>query len=343
MARRGLVLGGGGLVGAAWMVGVLESLSDELDATELDVLVGTSAGSVLAAALAAGVTARELVAHQRDDPSPDGPLAGLAYDFGVLGTRSDPPRPGIGSPGLAWRLLRNPGAYRLPAALAAVLPRGRAAMGGLPELVDRLLPRWPTDRTLAICAMDYATGRRRVFDAADGGTAPSTAVEASCAMPGWFSPVTVEGRDYVDGGSYSFTSVDAAAGRGLDEVYVLAPLAHDVRAAGRVGLPDRLLRWWRVPQTRLMYREAEKLRREGTRVRLFTPTADELVALGVNSMDASRRRTVLETVLELRSGTPGPAEGVRDMASAADSSPGDVGSSPRDVGRPPGDGGSSPR
>ena len=300
MARRGLVLGGGGLVGAAWMVGVLASLSDELDPTEMDVLVGTSAGSVLAAALTAGVTPNEMVAHQRNDPDLDGPLAGLAYDFGVLGTRSDLPRPGIGSPALARRLLSKPGAHRLPVALAAVLPRGRASMGGLPELVDQLLPSWPVDRVLAICAMDYTNGQRRVFDGAEGEASPCTAVRASCAMPGWFSPVPVDGRDYVDGGSYSFTSVDVAAGHGLDELYVLAPLAHDVRTAGRLTIADRLLRWWRVPQTRLMYREAEKARQEGTRIRLITPTAEELVAIGTNAMDESRRLAVLETALRGR-------------------------------------------
>ena len=73
--RRGLVLGGGGVLGAAWMVGALRALEDELgvDLRDVECLVGTSAGSVLAGLLGAGVAVADLVAHQLGQPVDRGP------------------------------------------------------------------------------------------------------------------------------------------------------------------------------------------------------------------------------------------------------------------------------
>src|SRR5450830_968984 len=106
--RRGLVLGGGGVLGAAWMVGALQALQDETggDVREFEAFVGTSAGSVLVALLGAGVSVEDLVTHQRDGQLETGPLAGFHFDYETAsgGDRPIRPRSGIGSREL---LLRN--------------------------------------------------------------------------------------------------------------------------------------------------------------------------------------------------------------------------------------------
>jgi NTE family protein len=117
---------------------------------------------------------------------------------------------------------------------------------------------------------------------------------ASCAIPGWYAPVDIDGRPYVDGGACSATSIDLLAGLGLDEVYVLAPLvsfAVDHPAA----LLTRLERRWRVRVTRRALHESRKVRDSGTHVTILGPGPEDLEGIGGNVMDAVRRRQVLAT------------------------------------------------
>src|ERR1700722_6926188 len=110
--RRGLVLGGGGPLGAAWVIGALCALDEEhgFDPRTADLIVGTSAGSILGALLGAGASAQELWPHQRGDPVESGPLAGPAfhYDNAPGGPPPPFPQPGIGSPKLIARSVRHP-------------------------------------------------------------------------------------------------------------------------------------------------------------------------------------------------------------------------------------------
>src|SRR5690606_17552539 len=115
------------------------------------------------------------------------------------------------------------------------------------------------------------------------------AMAASCAMPSVFAPVAVNGRLFVDGGASSMASADLVAGLGLDEVYVLAPLAQLVRTPGPWSLGSFLLRQWRQPQTVGLLREIEVLKREGTTVTLLAPTAEDQAVLGLNPMAPERR------------------------------------------------------
>ena len=102
--RRGLVLGGGGVLGAAWMVGALSVLEDELgaDLRDFDQLVGTLAGSVLAALLGAGVSVADLRRHQLGESLDEGPLAGFHWDYenATGGDLPSRPRVRMGSGGL---------------------------------------------------------------------------------------------------------------------------------------------------------------------------------------------------------------------------------------------------
>ncbi len=303
MPRRGLVLGAGGVLGAAWAVGALCALEDAagVDLRTCEHIVGTSAGSVLAALLGAGVTPRQLRDHQLGRPIGQGPLAGFPWDYdrSTGGALPPLPRPGLGSAALVRRNVRR--LRRLPptAVLSALLPAGRGSLDDVGELVGAVAPggTWSAHPGVWIVAMDYETGRRVPFGRpGEPPAALAEAVMASCAIPAWFSPVTIGGHRYVDGGACSGTSVDLLAGLGLDEVYVVAPLVMTESDQPR-SLLGRMERRWRAAVTRRCLREAAKLRREGTRVTILGPGREDLEAIGVNVMQVTRRTRVLETSL----------------------------------------------
>ena len=308
--RRGLVLGGGGVLGGTWAVAALVALERtlDIDVRDCELIVGTSAGSVLASLLGSGVTPAQLHQHYSGEPVSDGPLAGLAFD---LDTAAGGHRPGIpkglgpGSFELIGTTLRHP--RRLPptAVLSAFLPAGARSLDRIGHLVDAVVPfgHWCDHPGVWIVAMDYADGSRVVFGRDDAPTAPmSRAVMASCAIPGWFAPVHIGDRTYVDGGTISATSVDILADRGLDEVYVIAPMVsfHTDRPDSITG---RLERRWRHEVTKQCIAEAELVRHSGTAVHILGPGPEDLAAIGANLMDATKRRHVLET--SLRTSTEG--------------------------------------
>jgi len=299
VTRRGLVLGGGGVLGGAWIVGALSALQDHLgvDLREVDELVGTSAGSVLAALLAAGVGVDDLRAHQLGLTT-TGPLDGFSWDYETATGGSRPPRPRAG-PGSAGLIARNVGHLRrLPptAVLSALLPEGRGSLDSVGALVRHVVPfGWVAREGLQVVTMDFESGRRVAFGRPGAPAADlAEAVMASCAIPGWYSPVRIGERRYVDGGACSSTSVDLLADRGLDEVYVLAPSV-SFAADHPAALLTRLERQWRVRVTRRCLREVAKVHAAGAEVVVLGPGPEDLEAVGANLMDVGRRRLVLET------------------------------------------------
>lgn len=302
MIRRGLVLGAGGVLGVAWTVGALVALEqvEGFDPREVEVCVGTSAGSVSAAMLGCRVSVARMLAHQRGEPvGPDEPM--IEWDYSSNGGSNLPPRPKlrVGSPRLAWEVARRPHRFPPTAAMSAMLPQGRGSLDSVTRLVAALSDgrSWPQQPVPWIVAMDYDTGRRVAFGRAGAPAAGlAEAVTASCSIPGWYPPVVIDGRRYVDGGTCSATSVDLLAIGGLDEVYVLAPMASFAYDQPR-SAAARLERRWRRAWTRRMVREAAKLQAAGTHVTLLGPGPEDLAAIGVNLMDPNRRIQVLETSL----------------------------------------------
>lgn len=316
--RRGLVLGAGGVLGLTWMIAALSALEAEegFDARDVEVCIGTSAGSVLAALLGCGVGVDVALRHQQGIPAPADPDISWDYDRDSGG--AVPPRPGfgIGSPRLLLEAARHPRRVPPMAAFSAALPRGRGTLLPLHrmvELVSEPLPGggWPAAPSTWIVGMDYAAGTRTVFGR--GGAPPATladAVTASCAIPGWYMPVVIDGRPYVDGGTLSPTSLDLLVGAGLDEVYVLAPMASFAYDRPRAAMA-RAERRWRRLVTRRVLADAEALRASGTAVTLLGPGPEDLQAIGANLMDPRRRQAVLATALRtsveaLRRGEGGP-------------------------------------
>jgi NTE family protein len=281
-----------------------------------DFMVGTSAGSVLAAALRCGISPEDIVRHQRGIA-----VAGLPalheLDRNSTGPLPPLPRLRMGSPELLLRSALAP--YRVHPAVAAsaLLPIGRAAHTSLHALVRGLLvhagsldrehlppprplpttPDWAGGGETWVMAVDYQSGQRVAFGrfGAPRATLPD-AVVASCSIPGWHQPALISGRRYIDGGVRSSTSLDLLAGAGLDEVYVLAPMASFVMDAPQDPYA-RLERRFRRLVTAGLRWEARRVRAQGTRVIVLTPGREDLAVMGANLMDPSRRRIVLETSL----------------------------------------------
>ncbi|HEU4421424.1 MAG TPA: patatin-like phospholipase family protein [Pilimelia sp.] len=306
--RVGLVLGAGGTLGVAWMAGALVALQERLARSlgDLDLIVGTSAGSILAAALRCGVSAAEIAAHQGGAAMVALPtLRELDRDAGPLPPL---PRMRLGSPRLLASTARAPHRVHPWVAASALLLQGRARHRSLTALVDALLLQeqgesepagvaWPRRGETWIMAVDYETGRRTAFgrDGAPAASLPD-AVVASCSIPGWYEPKNIDGRPYVDGGVRSSTSLDLLAKVPLDHVYVLAPMA-SYTMDNPLNPYARLERMVRRVLTAALTREARKVRASGARVTVLTPGPEDLAAIGVNLMDPARRQRVLETSL----------------------------------------------
>ena len=140
--RRGLVLGGGGMLGATWMVGSLIVLSEAIgwDPREAEMIVGTSAGSVLAALIGAGAGPKDLYEHQLTGRIVEGPLSGLEFDYATAAGGAHPERPKLrlGSGPLLARTARHPRSVPPTAVMAAAMPPGRGSLLGVGELVEAL-------------------------------------------------------------------------------------------------------------------------------------------------------------------------------------------------------------
>ncbi|MFI6876724.1 patatin-like phospholipase family protein [Streptomyces sp. NPDC050400] len=255
MDGTALVLGGGGPVGGAWLVGVLAGLADAgLDLDRADVVVGASAGAIFGARLAAGESPRALYERQlaEDDRVELGVTLSQTVRFlwAALGSR-DPDRSvrRLGRAALRARTVPE----------AEALDTVRTLLRGVRE--------WP-ERPLRIAAVDAATGETALFDR-EAGVGLVEAVAASCAVPLVWPPATLAGRRWMDGGSRETTPLDAA--RGHRRVLAVSPL------------PSA------VGPHRSAHRQADALRAGGAAVALLTPDRTARRAMG-RDMTANHRR-----------------------------------------------------
>jgi NTE family protein len=312
MPRRAIVIGGGGVLGGTWAVGALSALEAELGiaARDVDLLVGTSAGSVLTALVAGGVSTSELRQEYGEEKVTSGPLSGYEWNPIRATGGSRPGLPRIlrpGSPKLFGSGLLKLGELPLTAVLSGLLPPGGKSLERVGHLIDAVTPlgEWAPNGAgsggnspLAwIVAMDYETGKRVVFGRAGAPHASlSEAVMASCAIPGWFAPVVIGNRTYVDGGAVSATSIDVVSHEGFDEVYVIAPMSM-TQSDNPTSLTAKLERAWRGVVARTAAGEIASVVDGGAQVFVSSPTAEDLTAMGTNLMDSTRRKLVLATSL----------------------------------------------
>jgi NTE family protein len=288
--RIGLVLGGGGLTGGAFHAGVLGALADAgWDARTADVLLGTSAGAITATSLAAGMPPADMVRRHLGEPLSPAATAMLArVSPGARGfAASDQPVRAPASPALLGALLRNPRQAHPGKLAAAALPVGRVPTDAIAGGMDQLCQgKWPSDR-LRITALRLRDGATVVFGR-PGVSRPTvgSAVAASCAIPGYFAPVTIGGERYVDGGTTSACNAEAVLPEDLDAVIISAPMA--IHSGARLALDTP----WRRALRRQVDSEISKLRGVGTQVFLFAPTADVAAVMGANPMAAGREPAV---------------------------------------------------
>ena len=246
--RRGLALAGGGVIGGMYEVGALAALEESLNGGDafFDVYVGCSAGSVVASLMANGVQPGELYRIlEQDLPDPFNFRRGAVY-------ASDSARRAFGTFGrLLWALGRNvfDSGGSLPDMLARAegkLPAGFFKLATLERFLrEALAARGLTNsfsdlkRTLLIPAVDLDRAERVVFGRGELSDVPiSQAVAASSAIPGFFEPHHIDGRDYVDGGVGFSGHADLAAEAGAEVVLVVNPLVPNQGANG-TGLRSR--------------------------------------------------------------------------------------------------------
>lgn len=254
MTSRALVLGGGGVTGVAWQLGMLRGLADAgVDLTGADLVVGTSAGAVVGAQITSGTPLDELYARQLADPSSE---VAARLGLGVVAR-------------YAWAMLRSRDQPSFRRRLGAAARRHTAGESQRKAVIAARLPvhAWPA-RPLRVTAVDTGTGEFATFDR-DSGVDLVDAVAASCAVPLVWPPVSIGGRRFMDGGLRSAANADLAAGH--DRVVVLAPLP---RGAGR--LPSVAV-------------QAGELRRAGAQVVVVSPDPAARVAIGRNVLDPARR------------------------------------------------------
>jgi NTE family protein len=301
--KVGLVLGAGGIQGGAWLTGGLDALAQETgwDPASAEIVVGTSAGSMIGALCASGLPPWFMVAHS----------AGETFD-GVLGADGRPqgdadraagatfrlertwPPIGPGSWSLAFHALAQPLRHTPAAMVAGWLPRGIFSTESLKDTVRRVVPHgWSPHPNLWIVACDYSTGRRVPFGRPGSPQAElADAVAASCAIPGFYHPVTIGGRRYVDGGLYSTSNLDIVRDEDLDLVICLNPTStlHPIRALNPREWPNLAFR--RASGRRLGH-EAKTLRARGVEVVLIQPTDEDMRAMGPNLMRRGNRNKVI--------------------------------------------------
>ncbi len=304
----GLVLGAGGVLGGAWLTGALHAIARETgwDPGSSRYIVGTSAGAMVGALLACGVPPWFMVAHAAGESfsgardldgeptSNDRAAGGASYRL-----HRGLPQLGPGSWRLAISALARPYKYSPGALLAGWMPLGPLSTEPLKDTVRRVCAaRWAPHPNYWAMAVDYQTGGRVAFGSAD---APSVeladAVAASCAVPGFFRAVELDGRRYIDGGVHSVSNLDALEAEELDLVLALNPMS-SLHAGAPRTLGERMAYAIRQQAGRRLGNETKRLQAAGTEVLLIQPTVHDLDAMGTNLMSATRRNQVIATAVE---------------------------------------------
>ncbi|BAJ28479.1 MULTISPECIES: patatin-like phospholipase family protein [Kitasatospora] len=251
---RGLVLGGGGLAGISWETGLLHGLAEagiDVPGTA-DHVLGTSAGATVAGQLASGLPLAELYRRQTD---PDAQNPEIVPPLDVVGPLFETFQRMIAEITDPAELRRRVGEFALAADTVPAADRLAVIAARLP---GRDWPAWP----LTLTAVDADSGEPRTFDR-HSGVPLLDAVAASCAVPGLWPTVEIDGRRYMDGGIRSSNNADLMAGR--QAVLVLAPMADPFLAA-----------------------ELALLETTG-RVLAVSPDEDSLAAAGPNPLDTAVR------------------------------------------------------
>jgi NTE family protein len=257
---RALVLGGGGVTGIAWEVGVLTGLSSHgVDWSKATSVIGTSAGSFVGTAVASGYDLERLFASQLDPDENE--VAGKASEatmaawWAALAEGGDDPR----KVGAAMGRIAKADPEPVPSAIRRQVVTSRL-----------VTTDWPAG--LKVTAIDADTGELRLFDE-HAGVSLTDAVSASGAVPGVWPLEHFQGRSWVDGGMASTANARLAAGH--DRIVILAPM------------PDG---YGQIPGAAA---DADALA-EQAEVCLVVPDEQSVEAIGPNPYDPKRRKAAAQ-------------------------------------------------
>jgi NTE family protein len=262
-SKTALVLGGGGFTGGVYEIGALRALdllSVSHTINQFDVYVGTSAGSLVAAAVANGITPEQMmqsIVREGPEQLPDARASALLRpnyrEFVTRGALF--PLKLVSLLGKLSRDLSQVSGMDVVLALAEALPTGLYTGDGLERYVRDVLSHAgrsddfrDLDAELYLTGTDLDSCERVVFGAEGLEDVPiSRAVAASCAVPMVYKPVEIKDRVYVDGGLVSTTNIDIAVDAGAEFVVVVNPLVPyvgDVAGSGsnlqvsKMGFPQ---------------------------------------------------------------------------------------------------------
>jgi len=258
---QALVLGGGGVAGVAWELGIIIGLHDAgVDVRGANIVIGTSAGSAAGAQITSGAELESLFAAQLT-PAEQSKERMVAFDPAQMMEAFQQAIAEAGSDRKAIRARIGAYALKVP-----TIPEAERR-----AIIEARLPvhTWP-EQPLLLVAVDTETGEEYIIDR-DSGVSLVDAVTASCAVPGIWPPVTIAGRRYMDGGVRSATNADLA--RGNDRVLILNPLGVNADAFG-IGTTS----------------EVAALERDGSQVLVIVADAASAAAMGMNPLDPATRQ-----------------------------------------------------
>ena len=282
--KRALVLGGGGSVGIAWETAIVAGLLEGgVDVREADLIVGTSAGSVVGTHVAHGHDPRVTLEGMKQQP--------------VRAIGGDPNRD----------VTHVTATFQLWASFDVMTPE-RCAQVGRMALEAKTIPEedwvasfaeswsagWP-DKPLIITAVNCHSGEFVAWEKHHG-VPIELAIASSCSVPALFPPVTIDGARYTDGGVRSATSADLTQRIEPDVVLMIATMGATNRGIGAIAARD-------------IAREKAQLEAAGAKVVLLMFDQATKDAAGPNLMDPTKRVAVAAT---------GYAQGLRSAVQIGD-------------------------